>query len=281
VPLVSPVIVVLMAGGLPVIVVAVCAVVPTNGVIVYEVMPLPLFAGAVHDTVADALPAVAATPAGVPGAVAGVTELDAADDGDAPTAFVAVTVNVYAVPFVNPLTVALVPLEVVAVCAADPTKGVTVYDVIGLPPLAGAVQETVAEPLPAVAETPVGTPGTAAGVTELDAADGDPVPTAFVAVTVNVYAVPFVNPSIVAFVPVAVVGAWAVDPMNGVTVYRVIWLPPSAGAVQDTVADPLPASAVTPVGAAGAVAVRPPDGTTNSTSTKKSSPVEFDGKTSG
>ena len=73
-----------------------------------------------------------------------------------------------------------------------------------------------------MAETPVGTPGTAAGVTELDAADGDPVPIEFVAVTVNVYAVPFVKPVIVAFVPVAVVGGWAVDPMNGVTVYPVI-----------------------------------------------------------
>ena len=77
-------------------------------------------------------------------------------------------------------------MDVVAVCAAEPTNGVTVYDVIGLPPLAGAVQETVAEPLPAVAETPVGAPGTAAGVTEFDAADPAPVPTAFVAVTVKV-----------------------------------------------------------------------------------------------
>jgi hypothetical protein len=32
------------------------------------------------------------------------------------------------------------------------------------------------------------------GVTELDAADADPVPTEFVAVTVNVYGVPAVNP---------------------------------------------------------------------------------------
>jgi hypothetical protein len=35
----------------------------------------------------------------------GVTELDAALAGPVPYAFVAITVNVYAVPFVKPLTV--------------------------------------------------------------------------------------------------------------------------------------------------------------------------------
>jgi len=87
-------IVVLVAGGFPVIVVAVCAVVPMNGVIVYEVIALPLLAGAVHDTVAEVLPDVAVTPVGAPGAVAGVTEFDAADALPVPTALVAVTVNV-------------------------------------------------------------------------------------------------------------------------------------------------------------------------------------------
>ena len=61
---------------------------------------------------------------------AGVTEFDAAEAGPVPTALVADTVNVYAVPFVNPLTVALVagglPVTVVAVCATDPAYGVTV-----------------------------------------------------------------------------------------------------------------------------------------------------------
>ena len=52
--------------------------------------------------------------------------------------------------------------------------------------------------------------------------------------------------------PVTVTGVCAVEPMNGVTVYLVIVLPPSLdGAVQFTVADPLPAVAVTPVGAVG------------------------------
>ena len=49
------------------------------------------------------------------------------------------------------------------------------------------------------------------------------------------------------------IGLCAVAPMYGVTVYAVIADPPSFGAVQLTVADALPAVAVTPVGAAGAV----------------------------
>jgi hypothetical protein len=66
-------------------------------------------------------------------------------------------------------------------------NGVTVYDVSALPPFdAGAVQETVADPAPAVAVTPVGAPGTAAGVTAFDAADAALFPTPFVAVTVKV-----------------------------------------------------------------------------------------------
>jgi hypothetical protein len=48
--------------------------------------------------------------------------------------------------------------------------------------------------LPATTETAVGAPGTVAGVTELEGLDAVLVPTAFVAVTVKVYAVPFVKP---------------------------------------------------------------------------------------
>ena len=51
---------------------------------------------------------------------------------------------------------------------------------------AGAVQETVALALAAVAVTLVGAPGTVAGVTELEAVLAEPVPTALVAVTVKV-----------------------------------------------------------------------------------------------
>ena len=60
---------------------------------------------------------------------------------------------------------------------------------IALPPLLdGAVQLTVADPLPAVAVTPVGAPGAvgALGVTALDGAEAGPVPLALVADTVKV-----------------------------------------------------------------------------------------------
>ena len=62
------------------------------------------------------------------------------------------------------------------------------------PLLSGAVKVTDALAFPRVAVPIVGAPGTTAGVTLLDAADADPVPTLLVAVTVNVYAVPLVSP---------------------------------------------------------------------------------------
>ena len=55
----------------------------------------------------------------------------------------------------------------------------------------------VAWPLPAVALPMVGASGTVAGVAELLVPDEVLVPTAFVAVTVNVYVVPFESPVIV------------------------------------------------------------------------------------
>ena len=59
---------------------------------------------------------------------------------------------------------------------------------MGEPPSeAGAEKLTVAWPLPADAEAPVGDPGTVAtGVTEFDGDDAGPVPALLVAVTVNV-----------------------------------------------------------------------------------------------
>jgi hypothetical protein len=58
---------------------------------------------------------------------------------------------------------------------------------MALPPFdAGGVKLTVARVLPGVALTPVGAPGTVAGVTGLEAPEGGPVPAVFVAVTVKV-----------------------------------------------------------------------------------------------
>ena len=65
---------------------------------------------------------------------------------------------------------------------------------------AGAFQLTKAVPSPAVPVTPVGLSGTPAGVTVLEGFEARPGPAPLVAVTVNVYAWPFVSPETVQLV---------------------------------------------------------------------------------
>ena len=66
---------------------------------------------------------------------------------------------------------------------------------IGEPPWSpGAENETETEAFPAVAVSIVGAPGTVAGVTLSDAADGEPLPTPFVESTVQFTGTPFVRP---------------------------------------------------------------------------------------
>ena len=105
-----------------------------------------------------------------------------------PAALVAVTVNVYEVAAVRPVT-EIVP-EPDCDKVPEPPAGleVAVYEVIADPPLlAGAVNETVAVVAPVDdAEPIVGAPGIVNGVAELLAALAALVPAAFVAVTVNV-----------------------------------------------------------------------------------------------
>ena len=78
----------------------------------------PFEVGAVQDTT-DWLLAfdVAETAVGAPGTDDGVAGADAADAGPVPEPLVAVTLNVYAVPLVRPLTVqvVVVPSAVVQV----------------------------------------------------------------------------------------------------------------------------------------------------------------------
>ena len=64
----------------------------------------PLLAGAVHVRDTCVSPAVPDTDVGAPGVVTGVTEFDVAV-APVPAAFDALTLNVYAVPFTNPVTV--------------------------------------------------------------------------------------------------------------------------------------------------------------------------------
>jgi hypothetical protein len=138
----------------------------------------------VNVIVAWPFPAVALTPVGAPGTVAGTTELLVPEEVLVPTLLVAVTVNVYVVPFVRPVTTSGDPPPL---AVNPPILEVAVYVVIADPPLlAGAVNVMVACPFPATAVTPVGAPGTVAGTTEFDALDAVLVPTAFVAVTVKV-----------------------------------------------------------------------------------------------
>jgi hypothetical protein len=101
----------------------------------------PLLGGAIHDTTACAFPGAAVTAVGAPGTVFGVTAALGKEASELPAALAAVTVNVYAVPLVRPVTVAVVPMIVLAL--APPGDAVTVYPVTGDPPLLeGATHET-------------------------------------------------------------------------------------------------------------------------------------------
>jgi hypothetical protein len=222
----------------------------------YPVIGEPPFeAGGFQETVADPLPARTETPVGAPGSVAGVIADGATEAEELPEEFIAVTVNVTGVPFVNEGKLAV--RTSLPTVIGLPTEGVIMYPVIGDPPVTtGAVQETVAELTPGTTAIAVGAAGSVAtGVTAGGRGEFtgcEELPTAFIAVTVNVMGLPFVKPSNVT-IPTfpTVIGL----PTDGVTMYPVIGEPPfDAGGFQETVADPLPATTETPVGAPGAVA---------------------------
>ena len=106
-------------------------------------------------------------------------------------------------------------------------------------------------PFPGVAIKFCGALGVPIGVTAFDGAEAGPVPTALVAVTVNVYEAPLVSPVTVIGLPAPLA---LMLPGLDVTVYPDIGLPPLFGAVKLIVALPLPCVANTFVGAPGAVA---------------------------
>jgi hypothetical protein len=74
--------------------------------------------------VASSVDSIAVSPRSTDVPAIGVTAFDAVDWVLFPIAFVATTVNVYAVPFVSPVTVVVVALDVVAV--SPPGLDVTV-----------------------------------------------------------------------------------------------------------------------------------------------------------
>jgi hypothetical protein len=114
----------------------------------------------------------------------------------------------------------------------------------------GGVSETVADPFPIVAVTPVGTPGFPAGLT--DAEDAEPVllPVALFATVENEYEVPLVRPVIVQEVAGDITMQVA-PPGDAVTVYEV-GAPPDEGATTVIVAFPSPAETVGAPGVPGA-----------------------------
>ena len=116
-----------------------------------------------------------------------------ADAAPLPAAFVATTVQVYAVPFVAPAMVNGVTLPV-AVRVAPPPTQVAVYIEIDAPPSAyGAEYAIEMVPSPPVALTDCGAPGTVRGVA-VTAADATPEPATFAAETVQLYTLPLVSP---------------------------------------------------------------------------------------
>ena len=107
---------------------------------------------------------------------------------------------------------------------------------------------------PTVAAPMTGGPGTVAGVTLFDMADGALLPTALVAVTVKAYAVPLAKPITL----IEVHGATQLPAMPDgaeIAVYPLIVAPPLlAGAVKVMIALALPGVADTPVGGSGTTA---------------------------
>jgi hypothetical protein len=135
VPFVSPVTIIGLA-------VPEAVIFPGLDIMVYPVMGLPPFDGAVKLTIAWAVPATAVTPVGAAGAPNGITAVDGDDDWLDPMKLIAVTVKVYAMPLVSPVTV-IGPAVPVALML--PGLVVTVYPEMVLPPLlVGGVKLTVA-----------------------------------------------------------------------------------------------------------------------------------------
>jgi hypothetical protein len=116
----------------------------------------------------------------------GDTELEALDAVDVPLAFVAVTVKVYEVPLIKPVTVIgdEAP-DAVMLLGED----VTVYEVIADPPVAPAVNATeICPPTPVSVTAPiVGACGTVVAVTPVDADEAEDAPVLLLAETVYVY----------------------------------------------------------------------------------------------
>jgi hypothetical protein len=132
---------------------------------------------------------VAWTPIGTDGSPYGVPKIEM--EPETPTALIATTLNSYVVPLIRPVNVADRSVTVCA-CRLNPGRRDTRYPVMGLPPSYGADQSNVADESKTCMESPVGTDGLVAGTTDPDIVAAE-TPTAFVALTLTLYAVPRVN----------------------------------------------------------------------------------------
>jgi len=156
-------------------------------------------------------------------------------------------------PFVSPVNVCPVLLD--AFTQDAPLSRDTSYLVIGLVPgLDGAIQLSVAWPLPGVAVKLRGAVGTlpATGVAVIDTCA--PGPTLLTALTLNVWLTPFASP--VNVCPVLLDAFTHVVPLSRDTSYLVIGLVPAlAGAIQLSVTWPLPGVAAKLRGTVGGVPI--------------------------
>src|SRR3954470_5748779 len=191
------------------------------------------------------------------GAAAGVTVLDAADNGPVPTGLTAATWKLYAVPLVSPVTMAVptFPVTGTVLTSVVPLDTWTLYPLIAEPPLLAAgtvVQFTVAWPSPAAAVPTTGAAvgavaaGGAATVAGRDGVDSGPVTVPATEATVKV-----TEP---AGSPVTVTGEvlpMPICPVLAVTRKPVTAKAPAGGRVKATDAEFPVTVAMTLVGAAG------------------------------
>jgi hypothetical protein len=116
------------------------------------------------------------------------------DGRPVPTAFVAVTRQLYDLPVVSPVTV-IGDLAEVTEPVAPPLLEVhvAVYEVIALPPVVPAVNVITAEPGVWVTVEIDGAPGTAATTNRAEATDAGLLPKPLVASTVHEYVLPLLS----------------------------------------------------------------------------------------
>jgi hypothetical protein len=154
----------------------------------YPVMAEPPLDPAVHVSVTSPSPAEACRPLIAEGVVDGVTSLVRARGNPVPADEIPDTRNLYAVPLLKPVIVAVPEAEPVSdteTLQVEPPSvdTSTRWPSNVAPLLAPGVQVKTTCPEPSVALRPDGRPGSATGVTEFDVVDVVDEPSALIAVT--------------------------------------------------------------------------------------------------